>query len=170
MYDFTLNFIKSLHEDHMATLALLERLEAFLGRHNASNPPAADSAEMITLMTDLAALMEAEIGAHFSFEEEFLFPRFADFADAGIPMMLKGEHDVIRPIAERMTEMARGFRGGELTSDSWAEFHRLGLEIIEREVFHVQKEEMGFLPALDQMLDPDDEAELAMAYAEKKGG
>jgi len=29
---------------------------------------------------------------------------------------------------------------------------------------------MGFLPALDQMLDPEEEGELAMAYAEKKGG
>jgi len=170
MYDFTLKFIKSLHEDHMATLAMLERLEVFLGRHAPGSPPAADSSEMVSLMTDLSALMEAEIGAHFSFEEEFLFPRFANIADAGIPMMLKGEHDVIRPIAERMTEMARSFRGGELTSETWAEFHRLGLELIEREVFHVQKEEMGFLPALDQMLDPDDEAELVMAYAEKKGG
>jgi len=170
MYDFTLNFIKSLHEDHMATLALLERLEAFLGRHNAANPPAADSTELQTLMTDLAALMQEEISAHFSFEEEFLFPRFADFADAGIPMMLKGEHDIIRPIAGRLTELAKSFNGGQLTGESWAEFHRLGLEIIEREVFHVQKEEMGFLPALDQMLDPEEEGELAMAYAEKKGG
>lgn len=154
----------------MATLAMLERLEIFLGRHSASNPPAADSSEMVTLMTDLSALLVAEIGAHFSFEEEFLFPRFANIADAGIPMMLKGEHDVIRPIAERMTEMAKGFRGGELTAETWKEFHRLGLELVEREVFHVQKEEMGFLPALDQMLDPDEEAELVMAYAEKKGG
>jgi len=169
MYDFTLKFIKSLHEDHMATLAMLERLEAFLGRFNASKPPAADSSEMVSLMTDLSALLVAEIGAHYSFEEEFLFPRFAQIADAGIPMMLKGEHDVIRPIAEQMTEMAKGFRGGELTAQSWEEFHRLGLEFIEREVFHVQKEEMGFLPALDQMLDPDEEEELVMAYAEKKG-
>ncbi len=44
------------------------------------------------------------------------------------------------------------------------------VDVAEREAFHIQKEEMGLLPALDQMLDEDEDGPLQMAYVEMKGG
>ena len=41
----------------------------------------------------------------------------------------------------------------------------LGLELAERLVSHVQKEEMSMLPALDDLLDEEVDHELATAYA-----
>jgi hypothetical protein len=40
----------------------------------------------------------------------------------------------------------------------------LGLELAERLVGHVQKEEMSLLPALEDLLDEEADAELAGRY------
>ena len=39
--------------------------------------------------------------------------------------------------------------------------------IVERQVAHIQKESMALLPLLDDLLDEDDDRELAFAYAEQ---
>jgi hypothetical protein len=40
-----------------------------------------------------------------------------------------------------------------------------GLELSERLVAHVQKEEMSLLPAIEDLLDEESDAQLALAYA-----
>jgi hypothetical protein len=44
---------------------------------------------------------------------------------------------------------------------------RYALDMIERQVAHIQKETMALLPMLDDLLDDDDDRELAFAYAER---
>lgn len=168
MYDLSLNVLKSLHEDHVATLAVLERVETTLGRLGPNKVPAADDPVVRPLLSDLTAVMRSEMTAHFGFEEEYMFPRFMEHADAGIPMMLKGEHDTLRPLAQKLDEVAGKAKLEGFTSETWNQFYKLALELVEREVFHIQKEEMGFLPALDQFLDPAEDGTLSMAYAEAK--
>ena len=114
--------------------------------------------------------MKDEAECHFNFEEEHLFPRFSQLADPGIPAMLRAEHEAIRPLARRLVELGGQAGADGFGAESWREFHQIGRELIERETFHVQKEEMGFLPALDQMLSPDDASQLAEIYAPSKGG
>lgn len=168
MYDLSLNVLKSLHEDHVATLGVLERVETTLSRLGPNKVPAADDAVIKPLLSDLTAIMRSEMTAHFGFEEEYLFPRFMEFADAGIPMMLKGEHDTLRPLAQKLEEVANKAKLDGFTAETWNQFYKLALELVEREVFHIQKEEMGFLPALDQYLDPAEDNTLTLAYAEAK--
>ena len=169
MYRMTHAVLRALHEDHVKTLGLLDRLEALLRRNGADRPPAASDAEASALLAEVVANMTEEVGHHFAFEEEQLFPRFSRFAEPGIPAMLRGEHDAMRGLAGRLTELAAGGVGG-FDPALWAEFHRLGRELVEREVFHIQKEEMGFLPAMDQILQPEDAAELEMLYRKKYSG
>jgi hypothetical protein len=52
-------------------------------------------------------------------------------------------------------------KSNALTKESRA----LALELAERLVSHVQKEEMSMLPALDDLLDEDADRELVLAYA-----
>ncbi|MEO5336563.1 MAG: hemerythrin domain-containing protein [Magnetospirillum sp. WYHS-4] len=170
MFYLRLPILQTLHEEHMSVLALLERLETYLGKRDAGSPPSAGDGETAALLGDLVASMEGEISHHYSFEEQHLFPRFMELAGPGIPMMLKDEHDSIRPVAKRLADLGRAAQAGAFDAATWKEFHELGLEMVEREVFHVQKEEMGFLPALDQMLPPDAGPALADAYAALKKG
>lgn len=170
MYDLSLSILRMLHEDHVTTLGLLERMENALKRFPPDSCPNMDTEGVSLLVSDVIAVLENEVTHHFAFEEEHLFPRFAELADPGIPMMLKQEHDIIRPLADKLRTLAKEARGDGFTDVSWRQFHTLGLELVEREVFHVQKEEMGFLPYLDQVLDPEEDGELSMAYAELRGG
>jgi len=83
--------------------------------------------------------------------------------------MLLGEHEIIRPLANQLVGLARQALEQGFDAQSWAAFREAGLEIAEREVFHVQKEEMGFLPGLEQILDEDESTRLNAAYLQAKG-
>ena len=170
MYQFTLQVTKALHQDHLTTLALLERLEALFARFPAKRVPPFDDAEAKAVLAELANVLDNEVGNHFSFEEEHLFPRFIEVAGEGIPSMLRDEHEAIRPLAQRLTDLARDSSAEGFSATSWAEFQHQGRQLIEREVFHLQKEEMGFLPALDQVLSSDDDTALLKLYTAAKGG
>ena len=166
MMETDFNILRTLHEEHFATMALLEKLETALSA--ARTVPANDDSTMNRLLGDLDAVLHEEISHHYSFEEEHLFPLFAEFGDVGITQMLAGEHEIIRPLAQELSQLARDARQHGFTPESWEVFREKGLELVEREVFHIQKEEMGFLPALDQIIDSDTDSELTMAYMELK--
>ena len=59
-----------LHDEHMATLALLERLERFVANNK---PLEAIDAGARTLLVDLAMAFVNEIWRHFAFEEKYPF-------------------------------------------------------------------------------------------------
>ncbi|MBZ0217995.1 MAG: hemerythrin domain-containing protein [Fimbriimonadaceae bacterium] len=170
MFDLNLSILRSLHEEHAATLAVLERFEKLLTTNNPQTPPDISNPEVAGILRDVATVIGDDVSHHFAFEETHLFPKFEEFADPAITQMLRQEHELIRPMAERLGAIIKDAKDSGFTPESWAEFHETGSEITEREIFHIQKEEMGFLPALDQMLDEDDDGPLQMAYIEMKGG
>lgn len=169
MQDYSLNILSLLHKDHMATLALLERVETQLRGCSVSQVPDGSDDAMNGLLADMNAVLKQEISTHFAFEEEHLFPKFSQMFDPGIPMMLQGEHEVIRPLAARLREIIAASEGGAFTAENWAEFLDKAQELVEREVFHVQKEEMGFLPALQRLLSAEDDEVLTNTYNHARG-
>ena len=170
MYPMSHAVLRSLHEDHLKTLGLLDRFEALLRRQGADRAPDGADAEAMALLAQVVANMQDEVGSHFSFEENQLFPRFSRVAEPGIPAMLRAEHDAMRSLARRLGGLWAKAGDGGFGAAAWAEFHRLGRELVEREVFHIQKEEMGFLPAMDQILQPDEAADLAGLYRSPPSG
>ncbi len=159
---------RSLHDDHVATLALLGRLEALLGRHARTSAPAAGDPAVARLLKDLITAVETEIGVHFAFEEEFAFPLLAAANDREMVELLLSEHGAILPLARRLVALAKHARDAGFTAESWSEFHATGAELIERLVSHVDKEEMGFLPALDEALDESADGQLALELAARR--
>ena len=151
-------------------LAVLERLESLLKANGPGNPPDAAQADVAALLDEVAAALGNDVGHHYAFEETHLFPRFAERGGPGIPEMLRQEHDIIRPLAEGVAAIIAQAKIDGFSAETWAEFRETGGEVAEREVFHIQKEEMGFLPALNQMLDADDDGPLQAAYAAMKDG
>ncbi|MEW5728037.1 MAG: hemerythrin domain-containing protein, partial [Pseudomonadota bacterium] len=47
---------------------------------------------------------------------------------------------------------------------SWRDFADAAHELVEREIFHIQKEEMGLLAAISALVDPATDQRLAEAY------
>jgi len=159
---------RTLHDDHAATIALLERLETLLGRHNERRPPDASDPAMTRLMKDLIFTVEAEIGSHFSFEEDLVFPILSSAGDSEMVELLSREHGAILPLARRLVELARAARDAGFGAAAWSEFHAAGAELTERLVSHIQKEEMGLLPQLDDLLDESADQQLGLALAARR--
>jgi hemerythrin-like domain-containing protein len=109
-------------------------------------------------------LLELEVGRHFGFEEAELFPRLEAFGAGDIGRLLRGEHDDLRALAGEMLPLLRAAGGAEVTLT--AALRQLGAELVERQISHIQKETMGLLPLVDDLLDDEADRQLAMAYAE----
>jgi hemerythrin-like domain-containing protein len=157
---------QTLHEEHRATVALMERLEQFLARHRRGGPPDIGDRMLAQLLSDLSTGVEAEVQRHFAFEEKHLFPYLTDIGDETIGAHLTDEHIVIRPIGAEIARLSRAAADRGFDDASWGEFRRLGQELSERMLAHVQKEEMALLPLLDEGMDTDTEIRLLQEYLE----
>ena len=159
--DFRRHVARLLHDEHVAALAVLGRLDGLLRSHRESRAPPAASGEVKLLLGALTAAITGEIGPHFRFEEDQLFPLLAARGEADIGALLAEEHGEILPPVLRIAELAATARSDGFDDRSWAEFRTLGGETIERLTSHIQKEEMALLPLLDELLEDEDDSRLA---------
>lgn len=152
-----------LHEEHRASLDLLGRVEQALAR--APRGEGARAPDLIKLVGALARSLEQDIDRHFGFEERELFPRMSEAGDGEIAMLLTEEHDAIRAVAKELLPLTRAAASGTLDAAGWDALKRGALEMVERQVAHIQKEEMALLPLLDDLLDDETDRQLAFDYA-----
>ncbi len=153
----------TLHEEHRASLDLLGRAEQALAR--ASRGEGARDPDLLKLVGALARSLEQDIDRHFGFEERELFPRMSEAGDGEIAMLLAEEHDAIRAVAKELLPLTRAASDGTLDAAGWDALKRGALEMVERQVAHIQKEEMALLPLLDDLLDDETDRQLAFDYA-----
>jgi hemerythrin-like domain-containing protein len=154
---------RMLDDEHRANLELLGEVERAFVR--ASRAGATRDAELVALAVRFARSLERDVGRHFDFEEQQLFPRMADSGDGGMAALLGEEHAVIREVALELLPLVRAAAAGTLDAAGWQSLARGALEMVERQVSHIQKETMALLPLLDDLLDEDTDRELALAYA-----
>jgi hemerythrin-like domain-containing protein len=152
---------QKLHEEHMATLALLERLERFVAN---KEPPGKLDIGARTLLSDLAAAFESEIRHHFAFEEKYLFDYFATSGDTEMAQHLTTEHERIRNLGERTIAMARAAASSAFSPSAWSEFRLLARHLVEQLTEHVHKEEGVLVPLLQDCMESDTEEKLYMVY------
>lgn len=162
---FTNRVSQVLHDEHRATIALMERLEQLVARHRATPPDRADGS-VTQLLSDLSTGVQAEVERHFDFEEGQLFPYLEAAGDEAIGAHLTSEHDAMRPLGLQLAALARDASAQGFDQARWNEFRRIGLELCERMLAHVQKEEMALLPLLDEVMDADAEMRLYENYTE----
>ncbi|HEX8012073.1 MAG TPA: hemerythrin domain-containing protein [Casimicrobiaceae bacterium] len=155
---------RALDEEHRSALDLLGRVEQAFARARKAGDAARD-AELSRLAGAFGAHLERDIGRHFDFEERELFRRMADAGEGDMAEILTEEHEAIRAVADELLPLARAAAAGTLDADGWNRLRLGALEMVERQVAHIQKETMALLPLLDDLLDEDVDRELALAYA-----
>ena len=128
---FTNRISQTLHEEHRATLSLVERLEALMVGYR-HGPPDVGTAGVVPLLADLAAGLETEVWRHFDFEESSLFTYFEDGGDQAIGAHLLEEHAVIRPIGTDLAKLAREATAQGFDAARWTAFRRLGQDFCQR--------------------------------------
>jgi hemerythrin-like domain-containing protein len=154
---------QKLYEEHEAVTSLLDGLARTIGRFRDNIPDAKDPI-LTKLMNDLAAELPGEVERHFSFEEAELFPYLSAAGNQAIGAHLTYEHTIIRPIATALVELIEDIRGNGLNAVRWAEFRRLGQELIDFLEPHAQKENMALLPMLEDSMDTETEGRLYQEY------
>ncbi|HEX6136396.1 MAG TPA: hemerythrin domain-containing protein [Casimicrobiaceae bacterium] len=155
---------RALDDEHRANLELLGRVEQAFAR--APRTGNAGDAALAQLAGALGRHIEQDISRHFDFEERELFPRMSDAGDGDMAALLAEEHEAIRAVARELAPLASAAAAGTLDDAGWSALKRGALEMVERQVAHIQKETMALLPLLDDLLDEADDRELAFAYAE----
>lgn len=151
-----------LHEDHVAVLALLRRLETVC---LTAPPPGRDDATFRALSSELVAAIETEVRRHFDFEERDLFPALQDSGYGDLADLLTAEHGEIWPVATAVVERLRAARDDGWTVEAWSGFRPLAFELTERLQSHIEKEERTLAEAIADSFEDDDDAAIAMAYA-----
>ena len=163
--EFRCHVSRGLHEEHLRLITLLNRLEETLVRHHKADALDTGTPEVASLLGELAVVLDSEVDRHFSFEEAQLFPRLEEAGDQMIATVLRGDHEVLRPLARDLVASARRARDEGLRGENWQNFHRLGLELVERQMTHIQREEMALLPLLDDLIDEESDQRLWSDYA-----
>ena len=150
---------RALDEEHRNNLALLDKVEQALG------PASGNSSGHEALMTQFVRALEHDIERHFRFEEESLFPLMRDAGDGEMADLMVEEHEAIREVASELLPLARAAAAGPVDDAQWATLRKCAIEMVERQVAHIQKETMALLPMLDDWLDEESDRTLAFAYA-----
>lgn len=154
-----------LHEDHQATIVVIEALDQLIAKAKRKAPDVNDPTIHRTLKNVAGAIRE-EISVHFAFEEDELFTRLEEAGDVGIGEHLREEHAAILPLGEQVSTLAAQALETGFTEAAWTDFRAHAAELIERMFAHIQKEEMALLPMLDDLLDSETDMELATAYGD----
>ncbi|MBP2301158.1 hemerythrin domain-containing protein [Azospirillum picis] len=155
-----------LHDDHHRVLALLDGLEAFIGRYGEDTlPPPPCGEDRIRLAALAEELDSGPIGGlerHFAVEEA-LFPALAAAGGHELTADLLADHAHILPIARRLGRLCRlGLRDG-FDAELWPVFRGFADELVRSLPLHIQKEETTLLPATDALLTSQDDRLLAGA-------
>ena len=150
-----------LHSDHMATIETLQSLEALI---RANRKPLVVDDSTRPQLRRLSDTLRREVESHFGFEENHLFPVFTAMGEMGIVTMLTHEHRTILPLALQVADLAVAGAENGFDQDAWTDFVEAASELVEREIFHIQKEEMGLLSAISALISADVDAQLAETY------
>ena len=152
-----------LEQEHRASLELLGQVELRLnGLHGHMVPT---DAELSAVVPRFIHYLADDLDRHFMFEEDQLFSRLQDSGDGDIVLLLREEHDAMRELAGELVPLAESAVHGTLDAPGWQSLRRAVLEMVERQVAHIQKESMALLPMLDDLLDEETDQQLAFAYA-----
>ncbi len=160
---FTNRICQRLHQEHDSTIALAGRLEHLMVRFRDDAPDISDSVSA-RFLGDLSTDISGEVERHFAFEEDELFTYLVSVGEPAIGMLLTEEHEVLRPLGAQISALAGKARDRRLEPSEWSALRRAGQEFCERIRAHVEKEEMGLLPLLEEHMDPQTEERLYEAY------
>lgn len=151
-----------LHDDHMATIALLTEVERVVLSRQAV--PGQNSEETARLVDRLCKALDGEISGHFDFEEASVFPALAEFGMVDLGDLLTEEHHALRNVMNDIVASGRAVRAAGFSPETWAVFRRLCGELIERLTSHIEKEERALIPEMEDALTPEIDTELAARH------
>ncbi len=137
--------IRRLLADHVAVIALLDRLEAaFTGAAPAAYPP---------VIAQAVRFFEYELPLHIDQEDGGLFPPLEEHLgrDSGPCAVMRAEHEEITALGRAFVRLAARDFGAE----SWQEMARVSRDVSNILREHLFKEEQILFPMSQRLLSPE---------------
>ena len=78
--------------------------------------------------------------------------------------MLRDEHRAILEFGGALAGLAAAAQNAGFEADAWRDFRSTSLALVGLLGAHIEKEEMGLLPLLEDLLEAAEDAELAADY------
>jgi hemerythrin-like domain-containing protein len=154
-----------LHEDHQRILGMVGRLEALLDRCGDAAPDLARDREARRFLADFDAALADDVGRHFPFEEEALFPLLGAAGAFELAATLTAEHDEMRRLARRLRQICAAALGAGFEAEDWILFAAFASDLARRQVAHLQTEEIALLQTVDDLLSPEQDHALSLVLA-----
>jgi hemerythrin-like domain-containing protein len=152
-----------LHADHQRMIAMMDRIDAFLGRHEAP-PRLDDDPAARAFLADFEAALAHDIEGHFVFEEELLFPLVAAAGAHELASALAADHDGLRRLGRRLRQICRAALEGGFDPEDWTVFASFTGELVARQQAHLETEEVALLGLVDRLLGPEEDRRLAALF------
>jgi len=155
---------RTMHDEHETVRMALGKLEAVVLRPHRADVPDQPDTLIARTLTEIKALLRNEVAAHFQFEEDELFPRLEADGEGGLVELLTHEHREITPLVDRLAALADKAPDGAFAQADWTAFKAVGQDVIVRLMDHIEKEEAGLVPLLDDLIDEETDAALIEGY------
>jgi hemerythrin-like domain-containing protein len=155
--NFRNRICQTLHDEHLANIALLQRIGQLLAAQGRAPPD--NNQAVQRLLSDLGSGMASEVKRH-------LFTYLDSVGESAIGAHLTEEHSILRPLIAQLCEIARTTRECGFDAGSWNEFQHLGAEVCGQLSAHIQKEEIALLPLIEENMDSETEIQLYQDYME----
>jgi len=148
-------------------IQLLRRFSDFLASVGADAEPDWSDTNVRQLMCDLEFIFKSEIANHFAIEEQDLFPPFAEQGSEDMVDLFLDEHleilGLIREVAPIISKAATERATGK---GEWKTLFEKGDILVSTLSMHAEKEESGFLPAIDRLMDREHAERVFRRYQE----
>ncbi len=157
---------KRLSREHENIIALLKRVRNFLHSYSLDQQPDWTAPESAKLLSDLKCGLETETTNHFAIEERELFPLMESEGYGDLVEILLEDHKVIVDlVAQIKPVIVRALSGtGPLTQAEWRTFLTQGNALVTELTNHAEKEEAGFVPTLEEILDEMQDKKISQLY------
>lgn len=164
--DFQFEISKRLSREHQEVMALLARVGQFLNASGIEHQPDWRGVEARRIMSDLKGALVAEIPNHFAIEELELFPLYGQDGAEEMVDMLLSDHEVILALAKEIQPLVEKTlsRPEDFNQQDWETLRAKGNVFVTELSAHADKEEFGFVPAMDELMDPATAARISERY------
>lgn len=158
-----------LSREHQEAAHLMRRFGGFLSLHSASSSPDWSQFEARDLAKTLALTLNHEIKQHFALEESSIFPFMEDEGLGDLVEILLADHKEISKLVLEIEPHLRAAGKGEALSDTdWAFLFRKGNALVTDLIAHIEKEENGLIPLIEESMNESKANEILVLYEESQ--
>lgn len=151
-------------QEHEALMTVMERLIGIVRNTRQSGYSAVVGDDIKAVLSLLPHFVRSEIGPHFAFEEDHLFPLIDARSGSEHVRVLLDDHRQVRPLGFRLLMLVELIENEGFNEKSWEEFHNVAIDFATRICNHARFENAVTIPLVNDALDEETDRKLVEFY------